>query len=87
MLTAMLAAVVLLADTTPAAAAATQPAAKPAPATKSEGNDVVCHKEFKLGSNIPTKICRSRSEDEANRAESRMTLEHMQAQSAPPIGH
>jgi hypothetical protein len=71
----MLSALALLADTTPAAA------------PKSQASDVVCHKEYQLGSNIPTKVCRSRSEDEANRAESRMNLEHMQAQSAPPNGH
>lgn len=85
MFVVMLSALALLADATPAAAAA--PAAKPAPAAKSQGSDIVCHKEYTLGSNIPTKVCRSRSEDEANRAESRQTLEHMQAMIPAPTGH
>lgn len=80
MLIATLAAVALLADTTPAAAAASEPAAKPAPAAAAKSDsDIVCHKEYQLGSNIPTRVCRSRSEDEANRTESRQTLERIQA--------
>jgi invasion protein IalB len=77
MLSAMLAAVALLADATPAAAAApAQPAAKPAPTKKAD--DIVCHKEAQLGTSIPTKVCYSRAEYEANKAESRRTLEHVQ---------
>jgi invasion protein IalB len=80
MLTVMLAAVALLADTTPAAAAApaqtTAPAAQPAKQKKPD--DIICHKEATLGTSIPTKVCYSRAEYEANKAESRRTLEHVQ---------
>lgn len=81
MLTVMLAAVALLADTTPAAAAAptAAPAAQAAPAAKQKKpDDIVCHKEATLGTSIPTKVCFSRAEYEANKAESRRTLEHVQ---------
>jgi hypothetical protein len=88
MLIVMLAAVALLADTTPAAAAA-QPAAAPAAAApaKKAGSDIVCHKETQLGSIVPTKVCYSKAEYEANKAESRATVEHMQAATPGPIGH
>ena len=80
MLTVMLAAMALLADTTPAAAATTQPATAPAAApAKKAGSDIICHKETTLGTSIPTKVCYSKSEYEANKAESRRTLEHMQS--------
>jgi hypothetical protein len=83
MLTVMLAAVALLADTTPAATAA---AAAPAPAAQAAAaappakkpDDIICHKEATLGTSIPTKVCYSRAEYEANKAESRRTLEHIQ---------
>jgi hypothetical protein len=79
MLTVMLAAVALLADSTTAA--------KPPPAPKSQASDIVCHKELQLGSNIPTKVCRSKSEEAADRTESRQTLERIQAMTPPPGGH
>jgi hypothetical protein len=82
MLTVMLAAVALLAETTPAAAAApAQPtttaveAAKPA----KKADDIICHKEAQLGTSIPTKVCYSKAEYEANKAESRRTTERMQS--------
>jgi len=80
MLTVMLAAVALLADTTPAAAAAPAQTAAPAaqPAQQKKPDDIVCHKEATLGTSIPTKVCYSRAEYEANKAESRRTLEHVQ---------
>jgi hypothetical protein len=81
MLSVMLAAVALLADTTPAAAAApvATPAAQAAPAPKQKKpDDIICHKEAQLGTSIPTKVCYSRAEYEANKAESRRTLEHVQ---------
>ncbi|MDE2488977.1 MAG: hypothetical protein KGO51_16415 [Alphaproteobacteria bacterium] len=88
MIAAMFAAAALLAGGSPAAgapAATTTADARPAP--KAKTNDLVCRKEALLGSNIPQKVCYSRSEDAANRQESRMTLERMQAMSRPPGGH
>jgi hypothetical protein len=92
MLTVMLAAVALLAEATPAATQAAAPPAAPAaaaaakPAAKA-GNDVVCHKEAILGSNIPKKVCFSKAEYEANRTESRATIEHIQAGTPMLAGH
>lgn len=82
MLTVMLAAVALLAETTPAASQATAPVAAPAaaaakPAAKAD-SDIVCHKEAILGSNIPKKVCYSKAEYEENRKEARQNVEHMQ---------
>ncbi|HEX3699572.1 MAG TPA: hypothetical protein VHV27_02750 [Phenylobacterium sp.] len=80
MLTVMLAAVALLADTAPAAAPTAVPPAKAAAAApaKKPGSDIVCHKEAQLNSIIPTKVCYSKAEYEANKDESRRTLEHIQ---------
>lgn len=91
MLTVMLAAVALLADATPAATQAAAPPAAPAaaaakPAAKA-GNDIVCHKEAILGSNIPKKVCFSKAEYEANRTESRSAVEHIQAGTPMMTGH
>jgi hypothetical protein len=81
MLTVMLAAAALLADATPAATKApvapTPAATAVAPAKKA--GDVFCRKEAVLGTNIPKRVCYSRAEYEANKAESRQTLEHIQA--------
>ena len=82
MLTVMLAAMALLADTTPAAAQAAPPAAAPAaaaakPAARAD-SDIVCRKEAILGSNIPKKVCYSKAEYEENRKETRQNVEHMQ---------
>ena len=81
MLTVMLAAVALLAETTPAATQAPAPVAAPAaaakPAAKAD-SDIVCHKEAILGSNIPKKVCYSKAEYEENRKETRQNVEHMQ---------
>lgn len=74
MLIVMLAATALLADAAPAAAAP----AKAPPAAKPVADQIVCHKEFTVGSNIPRKVCRSKADDELNRAEARKELEQMQ---------
>jgi hypothetical protein len=84
MIIVMLAAVALLADTTPAAAATAQPVA--APARKAD-SDIICHKETTLGSIVPTKVCYSKAEYEANKRESRATVEHMQANTPGPRGN
>jgi hypothetical protein len=89
MLTVMLGAAALLADTTPAASKAPAPAAPAAAAaapTKKAG-DVFCRKEAVLGTNIPKRVCYSRAEYEANKAESRQTLEHIQASTPALYAH
>jgi len=78
MLTVMLAAVALLADAAPAASKAPAPAATAAAPAKTN-SDVFCRKEAVLGTNIPKKVCYSKAEYDANRKESRETVEHMQA--------
>jgi hypothetical protein len=88
MLTAMLAAVALLADTTPAAAAAAArpAAAQPVSQVKAADNDIVCHKEYPTGSNIPKKVCRSKSEEAAAREEARKQVEKLQLYTPRPPG-
>ncbi|MDB5417757.1 MAG: hypothetical protein JWP50_1176 [Phenylobacterium sp.] len=93
MLIVMLASAALLAETTPAAAQAAAPAAAPGAAVAAAkpvakaGNDVVCHKEAILGSNIPRKVCFSKAEYEANRTESRANVEHIQVGAPMVAGH
>jgi hypothetical protein len=75
MIPALLAAVVLLADGTPAA----QPQAKPA---ASPGAEVVCRTESEFGTRLTRKVCRSPSEDRQRRAQARSAIDPMQAPAA-----
>ncbi|HEY8002652.1 MAG TPA: hypothetical protein VIE16_00400 [Phenylobacterium sp.] len=90
MISAILAAGILLADTT---AAVQAQAAKPtavAPATsvapkKDETQEMVCHSEQILGSRMPVKRCRTKGDIATQKLEDRQTLERMQIRQDP--GH
>ncbi|MGZ3403540.1 MAG: hypothetical protein ACXWKN_10060 [Phenylobacterium sp.] len=83
----MLAATIMLADTTPAAAtAATTPAraATAAPAkdaAKATGDRVVCKTEVVTGSMFPKKTCYSTKDFAQRQQEERANLQKMQEQS------
>ena len=85
MLIAMLAAVTLLADATPAAAVAAPQAAAPAP----DADPLVCKKETVVGSRLPTKVCMHKSEADARRQHDRENLEGIQRNNGigPVPGH
>lgn len=97
MISAILAAAVLLADTTatlqtpPEAAkpaATAQAAARTATAASKKQNDpmaVICKSEPVLGSRMPTKRCRTQGQIDAQRLEDRQALEHAQIMVDP--GH
>jgi uncharacterized protein (DUF2147 family) len=75
----MLAATMMLADTTPAAAtAATTATPAPAAAAKPEKEKVVCKTEVVTGSLFPKKTCRSVAEFSREQQEQRQNLERMQ---------
>lgn len=86
MFIALLAAGALLAETTPAASAATaQPAAAPAAAPAAEAKKpekpkLVCHSVVTTGSLFPTKICSNPKDDAARRQQDRDALERAQQQ-------
>lgn len=86
MLIVMLAVTALLAGGTPAAASAPGAQVVVAQSAKSDQNDIVCHKEYPTGSNIPTKVCRSKAEEAAAREEARKQLEKMQLATPRPPG-
>lgn len=67
-MTVMLAAMALLADATPAAAAQAAPAAAPAADAKTE---VVCHRETNVGELVPRKVCVTRVKKAAPTAEAK----------------
>jgi 3-oxoacyl-ACP reductase-like protein len=85
----MLAATVLMADTTPAAAtaAATTVAAKPAEAaaapaaTKTEKPRLICRTENVIGSLMPKKTCYSSDELSVRQRDERQNLERIQQMS------
>lgn len=83
----MLAATIMLADATPAAAATTTPpasaaAAKPAAkATKTVPDKVICKTESVTGSLFPKKTCYSSSELAQRQQEERANLEKVQQMS------
>ncbi|MFC3070984.1 hypothetical protein [Phenylobacterium soli] len=93
----VLAAAVLFADVTPTAAeapAAAAPAAPPAAPAKAAGmtvdkksNDYICHSEEVLGTHFKQKVCRSRSQAEDDKSESRQALQRIQGLSQIPRGN
>ena len=95
MIIALLAATVLMADSTtalqaaPAAAAAAQPqaaaAAEQAAKPKKAGNSVVCRNEPVLGSRLPTKRCRTSEQMAAQQQQDQADLDKMQRVGDP--GH
>ena len=95
MILALLAATVLMADSTtamqtapapagvqPQAAAATEQTAKP---KKQANNALVCRNEPVLGSRLPTRRCRSTEQMAAQKQEDQANLDKMQRMSDP--GH
>lgn len=79
-LSTLLAATVLLADTTPAAAtAATQPAPAADAAKKTEKPKVICRSEAVIGSLMPKKTCYTVDEMAQRKQDERQNLERMQA--------
>jgi hypothetical protein len=87
MFSAVLAAAMLMAETTPAAAAdAAAPAAVAAPAAAAKGpklnkDGMVCHTEEILGTHFPKKICMTPAQAEDNARQAQEGLNHMQAAS------
>jgi hypothetical protein len=82
-LSAMFAATILLADTTPAAASAAQAAApatpaKPAAADKPAKPRMICKTEAVTGSLFPKKTCYDPAELAQRREDERKNLEQMQ---------
>ena len=80
----MISAILLLAlmagDAPAGGTAATTPAPATAPATApAKADELVCHNERDLGSNIPHRVCRRQSEIDARAAQDRQALEQMQA--------
>jgi len=83
MIVALLAATVLLADVTPAAAPANAaPAAKAQPTTGQKTADanskLICKSEPVLGSRMPVKKCRTAGDAAAEKIEAQQALERMQ---------
>ena len=81
MISAILAAAILLAETTPAAAGS-HPAATPvaAPGPKVNKDGMICHTEEVLGSRIPTRVCMTPEQEAQRRQQDREMTEHMQSQ-------
>ena len=80
MISAILAAAVLLADTTATLQAAPD-AAKPAAAASKKQNDptaLVCKSEPVLGTRLATKHCRTQAQIDAQKLEDRQALERAQ---------
>lgn len=82
-LSAILAATVLMADTTPAAATATtteaaKPAAAAPAAKKTEKPRLICKTESVTGSLMPKKTCYNSDEVAQRRQDERQNLERMQ---------
>ena len=86
MISALFAAAILLAETTPAAAPAAMPAAPQATAdgapavAKVKRDDMLCKQEEVLGTRIPKKVCYTRAEQEARSQQDRQNVERMQSQ-------
>ncbi len=89
MISALFAAAILLAETTPAAAPAPMAAVAPAQATADgapavvkvrRNEDMICKQEEVLGSRIPKKVCYTRAEQEARSQEDQKNLQRMQSQ-------
>ena len=78
MLIALLAATVALADVAPAAA-------KPDASKDQKKEELVCHSEPLIGTNIKTKVCRTKAQIEADRTEQRQNLERMQSSQGPTM--
>ncbi|MDB5462736.1 MAG: hypothetical protein JWP23_1125 [Phenylobacterium sp.] len=81
MISAILAAAVLLADTTATLEAAPDAAAKPAAAASKKQNDptaLVCKSEPVLGTRLATKHCRTQAQIDAQKLEDRQALERAQ---------
>ncbi|HEX4711752.1 hypothetical protein [Phenylobacterium sp.] len=97
MISAILAAAVLLADTTATLQAPADAAAKPTAATQTvaqaatagkKQNDpsaMVCKSEPVLGSRLPTKRCRTQAQIDSQRLEDRQAIERAQILAEP--GH
>lgn len=80
---AMLAATVLFADTTPAAAKAADavtPATSAAPVTKTEKPKVICKSEQVTGSLMAKKTCYTQDQMAQRRQDERQNLERLQSQ-------
>lgn len=80
MIVAMLAATMLLADSTPAAQAAATPSTPPAaaPAKKKADSDMVCKSEQVLGSRLPVKKCRTAAQAEQDKLDAQADLARAQ---------
>lgn len=90
MISAILAAAVLLADTTAAVQAQEAKPTTVTPATsvapkKDDSQEMVCHSEQVLGSRMPVKRCRTKGDMAAQKLEDRQALERMQIRQDP--GH
>ena len=97
MISAILAAAVLLADTTatlqtppeaakpPATAGTVSPATAVAGKKQNDPNTVVCKSEPIIGSRMPTKRCRTQGQMDAQRLEDRQAIERAQILTEP--GH
>jgi hypothetical protein len=72
----------LMASDAPAGGAATTAATTPAPVTapaaKPKTDDLICHNEHDLGSNIPHRVCRHQSDIDSRAEQDRQTLEQIQ---------
>jgi len=82
----------LMADPAPAGATppvAPAPAAAPAPtpAPKAKTDELVCHTEKELGSNLTHHVCRRQSDIDARAAQDRETLEQIQSGTRTMSGH
>ncbi|WP_041373276.1 hypothetical protein [Phenylobacterium zucineum] len=75
MIVSILAAALLLADGTPAAADAADKKAKVA-----DADPMVCKNEAVLGSRMPKRVCQLKSEWERQKAEARANLDRSQTQ-------
>jgi hypothetical protein len=88
MISAILAAGILLADTTAALQAQGAKPTTVAPATsvaarKDDSQEMVCHSEEVLGSRMPVKRCRTKGEMATRKLEDRQTVERMQILQEP----
>ena len=89
MISAIFAAAILFAETTPAAAPApVAPAtaavdgatAAPGVTKAKRDSDLICHSEQVLGSRIPSRVCYTRAEQEDRAQQDKQNLQRMQSQ-------
>ena len=81
----------LMADAAPAAGTtppvSPPPAAAPAPAPKAKTDELICHNEKELGSNLGHRVCRRQSEIDARAAQDQQTLQQIQSGTRTMDGH